>query len=269
VKVLSWEELGSGKRVGTPIAAAIGVFDGLHIGHRKLVGRVLGREGLVSTIVTFAENPKRFLSPATFQGELSTLDQRLSLIDSMGVDLCVLIDFSGDFSKLPGRQFLSMLRDGGDLRFLAVGSDFRCGHRLDTDAEDIRRFCAERSIGVELLSSVHWAGHPVSSSRIRKAILEGRLEDAANMLGRPYEIDLRDSLTSAEGRFVPAGGQARPPAGSYEAVVSYSVEPPASEARVVAESGADGSWSFFDTNAAGLPGSNPVGLRLVHLVSRE
>src|SRR5208337_4453660 len=139
VKVLTWDELRSG-RAASPIAAAIGVFDGLHIGHRELVGRVLERGGLERTVVTFEDNPKRMLSPESFRGALSTLDQKLALIDSAGVDLCVLIDFSGDFSKLPGRQFLSMLSDSAELRYLAVGSDFRCGHNLDTGAEDIREF---------------------------------------------------------------------------------------------------------------------------------
>ncbi|MGA2545677.1 MAG: FAD synthetase family protein [Rectinemataceae bacterium] len=269
MKILSWEEFGSGQSLGTPVAAAIGVFDGLHIGHRELVGRVLRREGLSSMIVTFAENPKRFFAPSTFHGVLSTLDQRLSLIASSGVHLCVLIDFSGDFSKLPGRQFLSMLRGSCDLRFLAVGSDFRCGYRLDTDAEGIKQFCAEHSIGVELLGSVHWAGHPVSSSRIRKAILEGRLEDAASMLGRYYEIDLRASRNLPSGRVLPTGGQAIPPAGLYEAAVSYAAELSAGAAQVVAELGSDGSWLISNTGAAGLSESSPVGLRLVRMVSRE
>jgi riboflavin kinase/FMN adenylyltransferase len=186
----------------------------------------------------------------------------------MGVDLCVLIDFSGDFSKLPGRRFLSLLRESGDLRFLAVGSGFRCGHRLDTDTEGIREFCAEASIGVELLDAVQWAGHPVSSSRIRKAILDGRLEDAGGMLGRPYEISLRGATLSAVGRRIPAGGQASPPAGSYEASVAFAEgssvngSPAAENDLGVVALWTDGSWSIP-------PGGDPVGLRLVRMLSRE
>jgi riboflavin kinase / FMN adenylyltransferase len=275
MKILTWGEFGWGWRRGGPIAAAIGVFDGLHIGHRELIGRVIGRSGLASMVVTFEQNPKLLLSPSTFHGELSTLNQKLSLIDSMGVDLCVLIDFSGDFSKLPGRQFLSMLSASGELRFLAVGSDFRCGHRLDTDAEGIRGFYAERSVDVELLSAVHWAGHTVSSSRIRRAILEGRLEDAAQMLGRPFEIDLRGARASASGRLFPTGGQASPPPASYEALVVLSAgestkdlraDGTRSESRVAAHLDAEGAWSFFNSGAHG---SIPIGLRLLHMVSRE
>jgi riboflavin kinase / FMN adenylyltransferase len=264
LKVIDWENLGELSRGGSSIAAAVGVFDGLHIGHRALIKRVLGRSGLASAVVTFKENPKLILSPSTFHGDLSTLDQRLELIESMGADFCVLIDFSGDFSKLPGRHFLSALADRGALRYLAVGSDFRCGHHLDTDARGIRAFCGERSIGVELLDAVGYAGHPVSSSRIRKAVLEGRLDDAASMLGRPYELDLRSTAYSGDGRFSLAGSQALPPAGAYEACLAsrggFGGE------RLVARLGSDGFWLM---GAGASEGLAPTGLRLLSLVSRE
>ena len=114
--------------LAAPFAATIGVFDGLHIGHRELVEEGARQGGLASAVLTFRENPKRISRPRRFHGELSTLAQRLELIDSMGVDLCVLIDFSGDFSKLPGRQFLSMLCAGGDAPLPRRRRDFRCGH---------------------------------------------------------------------------------------------------------------------------------------------
>jgi riboflavin kinase/FMN adenylyltransferase len=265
VKVLSWEELVGGRLSGLPFAATIGVFDGLHIGHRALVSRILGEDGLVSAVLTFAENPKRLLSPSTYQGGLSTLRQKLELIESMGVDYGVLIDFSGDFSKLPGRLFLSILRDCGELRYLAVGSNFRCGRGLDTDAEGIRDFCGD-SIGVELLDPVKWAGSEVSSSRIRKAILEGRLDEAARMLGRPYEIDLRDAEISQTGLAAPRGDQALPPRGVYEASLASDSGRGRSELRVLAEIDAEGRWSV-DGPGWAAPGA-PLGLALIRLVSR-
>jgi len=269
MKVIGWDELLSGHGSFGPMAAAIGVFDGLHLGHRALVGKVLGQGGLGSTVVTFEKNPKRILSPSTFHGELSTLEQRLALIDSMGVDLCVLIDFSGDFSKLPGRLFLSMLSERGELRLLAVGENFRCGHALDTNSQGIREFCDERSIQVELLRAVNWAGHPVSSSRIRKAVLEGRLDDAAHMLGRFYELDLRGARRLASNRLLPGGDQASPPSGEYEAWVSASGVSKLEEKPVLACLGEDGAWSIAGAGGKSLCDEAPSGLRLVRLVSRE
>jgi riboflavin kinase/FMN adenylyltransferase len=253
MRVLSWEEYVAGSLAETPFAATIGVFDGLHIGHRELIGRILGKPGIASAVLTFRDNPKRILSPHTHRGELSTLAQKLDLVESMSVDFCVLIDFSGDFSKLPGRAFLSILKDSGKLRFLAVGADFRCGRGLDTAAEDMRAFCEESSIGIELVDALRWAGHPVSSSRIRRAVAEGRLAEARAMLGRPYEIDLRSP-----------GSQALPPKGSYEAELDYG---PGSPGRaVVARLDAGGRWAFAADSGQG---REPLGLRLIDSVSRE
>jgi riboflavin kinase/FMN adenylyltransferase len=221
-------------------------------------------------VLTFEENPKRILSPANYHGELSTQDQKLSLIDSMGVDLCVLIDFSGDFSKLPGRKFLSMLSERGELRFLAVGSDFRCGYRLDTDAQAMREFFQESSIKVDLLSAVYWAGHPVSSSRIRKAIIAGHLEDAAQMLGRPYEIDLRGAGVLASQRIVPTGGQVSPPPGLYESQVSYNDGSRGLDSLTLAVAlDTDGGWSVPLKSFPQARASVLIGLSLIRMVSRE
>ena len=170
-------------------------------------------------MITFEKNPKRLLSPEGFRGDISTLDQKLSLLESAGVDLCVLIDFSGDFSKLPGRQFLSMLHDSGDLRYLAVGGDFRCGHRLDTDAEGVRQFL--RGLARSSWSrSAPCIGRGIQSARAgyRKAVVAGHLEDAAQMLGqtvrgRPPGMRLALGLG---GDSLRSGGQASPPPGPYE-----------------------------------------------------
>lgn len=263
MNVLSWEEFTGGYAPPTPLAAAVGVFDGLHAGHRALIGRVLGRHGLLKGVVTFRDNPKKVLRPATFHGQLSTLAQRLEELASLGVELCVLIDFSGDFSKLAGRKFLSLLRENGDLRYLAVGADFRCGHRLDTGAEEIRGFYAAFGVEAEILQPLLWAGHPVSSSRIRKSIAEGRLEDATAMLGRAYEIDLRSATRAGESALpfspAPEDGQVLPPQGAYrvlaESAGAYV------EARAVLSAG---TWSLE------LPGGiGAAAVRRMRLVSRE
>ena len=266
---MDWDEYVGGAFAQVPIALTVGVFDGLHLGHRALVGQILGRSGLSSLVLTFRENPKRILSPRTHGGELSSLGQKLELIESMGADFCALIDFSGDFSKLAGRRFLSILRDRGGMRFLAVGANFRCGRDLDVGVAEIGAFCEGSSVGFEVVPAVRWAGHPVSSSRVRKAVAEGRIEDANAMLGRPYEIDLRDS-PQAEGAGAWCRSQVKPPAGAYEAellsVGGREVSP------VMARFDADGRWSVAAVQGSWPKGASeppPVGLRLLKSVSRE
>lgn len=222
MKVLSWEEFSRGFNLEKPLAATVGVFDGLHIGHRELIGRVfLHGASRTKTVFTFRENPKLVLRPSSFHGSLSSLDQKLEGLEALGLDLCVLIDFSGNFSKLAGKQFLSILRERGRLEYIAVGANFSCGYKLDTHAADIADFYAGLGIRAEVLDPVLWEGHPVSSSRIRMALIEGRLADAAAMFGRNYEIDLRgiEGRGGDDGSLVLARprGIVLPPEGEYEA----------------------------------------------------
>ncbi|HOX33929.1 MAG TPA: FAD synthetase family protein [Spirochaetales bacterium] len=274
MRILSWDAfIGSepdGLKPGLdpeaasrPLAAAIGVFDGLHLGHRKLIGEVLAREGMVKGVFTFRENPKKSLRPSTFHGDLFTLEQRLETLSELGVELSVLIDFSGDFSKLAGRKFLSLLRDRGGLRFLAVGADFRCGYRLDTGSDEIRSQCAELGVEARILPSLAWAGKAVSSSRIRRAVLEGRLDEARVMLGRDFEVDLRGARFGTAGGILaiePGTEQLAPPSGRYEAELGEGDRSSRVEARW-----SGGAWSIEGAS----PGERPKALRLLRLVSRE
>ncbi|HET7838496.1 MAG TPA: FAD synthetase family protein [Rectinemataceae bacterium] len=268
MKVVDWEDFAPDPD-GLPLAAAIGVFDGLHLGHRALIDLVLSRGGMRRGVVTFRENPKKLLRPASFHGNLSTLSQKLELLESMALEICVLIDFSGDFSRMAGRKFLSLLRERGDLRYLAVGSDFRCGHRLDTGAHELREFFVAQGVEADILDPVLRTGHPVSSSRIRKAVVDGRLEDARGMLGRDYEIDLRGCRPGSGGNgslhFAPGGVQVAPPAGLYEAEL---VGP---DGRLATRAAFDGKGWEVEAgpgDGAAFP-AEPVALRVVRSVSTE
>jgi riboflavin kinase/FMN adenylyltransferase len=205
------------------LSATVGVFDGLHIGHRRLIECVFAHgDGRDTGVFTFTENPKKLLKPSSYHGALSSLEQKLEMLEALGLDLCVLIDFSGNFSKLAGRDFLSSLKDKGNLQYIAVGSNFSCGYKLDTHAHDIKDFYGPAGIGIDVLDPVLWEGHAVSSSRIRNAIRDGRIDDATAMLGRPYEIDLRRCGPGrlADGRWTCGRpeGIVLPPEGRYDAM---------------------------------------------------
>ncbi|HUW41577.1 MAG TPA: FAD synthetase family protein [Rectinemataceae bacterium] len=260
MNVISWQEFVSGAFEDPPIAATVGVFDGLHLGHRDLVSRVLSNSGTRSAVFTFRDNPKRSLRPGAFHGDLFSPEQKLEELERLGVEVCVQIDFSGDFSKLAGRIFLSLLAEKGGIRLLVIGSDFRCGHRLDTGVEEIVSYYAPLGIRTEVLDPVLWGGHPVSSSRIRRSVAEGRLDAAAAMLGRPYELDLRTAIRedSGLGGFTLAGAQVAPPAGMYDVVAAGRGFEESASASF------DGRVWMFETPQ----GRSCEALRLVRLVSR-
>jgi riboflavin kinase/FMN adenylyltransferase len=190
------------KSVSEGLAMAIGVFDGVHLGHQALIERIVGR-GPNPTIVTFRENPKKVLSriqkaetPSPYKGDLYSLKQKMEIFDSLGVKFLVLIDFSEEFSKLKGREFLDILGNKGKMAFLAIGNNFRCGFRQDTGADLARRINEEKGIPTELIPPVYLKaadGEPVSSSFIRSAVLAGDLKLASGLLGRNFALDLSDA----------------------------------------------------------------------------
>ena len=197
-------------------AMTIGVFDGLHLGHQALIKKITGR-GLTPTVVTFRENPARVISPAAYKGDIFSLKQKLSHLEQMGVKSLILIDFSLEFSKLDGWEFLALLEERGKMAYLAIGCNFRCGYRQGTGAEYIAEMNKKRGIPTELLQPVVLqrgnTAIPVSSSGVRAAINAGDLKMAAALMGRNFELDLSDM----EGQVYDIGSLCRiiPPSGEY------------------------------------------------------
>jgi len=206
--VISWEEyvgnrewgVGSGE---SPLALTIGVFDGVHRGHQSLILRICDSP-YVPTVITFRQNPQQILKPDAPTAEITNLGQKLRILEDLGVQLTVLIDFSIEFSKISGRVFIDLLLSR-PVQLIALGRNFRCGHRLDTGAEEIRSLAGGRSgvcdsedhspLEVWIAPPVMDEGQPVSSSRIRQALAAGRQAEAERLLGRPLGSQPIDKLS--------------------------------------------------------------------------
>jgi riboflavin kinase/FMN adenylyltransferase len=228
LQVIEWPSFLADSQPEFYSAITIGVFDGVHLGHQTLIESIV-RHGPNPTVITFRENPKKVLwrikgaeTSDSYKGDLYSLKQKTKVFDSLGVKFLILIDFSLEFSKLKGREFLDLLGKKGRMAFLAVGNNFRCGFRQDTDAVLARQINERKGIPTELVPPVYLqeavVNEPVSSSFIRKAILAGNLKLASELLGRNFSLDLSDlkSEYSESGyvydlcsvyRIVPAKGQ--------------------------------------------------------------
>ena len=200
LRIVEWTDFLENTACREPSAMTIGVFDGIHLGHRELIKRIVKR-GPNPTIVTFRENPKKIVSRETYDGDIFSLNQKIEIFEQLGIRSLILIDFSENFSKLTGRDFLDLLEDQGKMVFLAIGSNFRCGHQTDTDAGEIAEINSRKRIPTELVAPVElpsaFGTGPVSSSRVRSAILSGDLKMAAALLGRNFELDLSDIKPAA------------------------------------------------------------------------
>jgi riboflavin kinase/FMN adenylyltransferase len=169
---------------GKKTSMTVGVFDGVHRGHQVLIERVVSfNADYVPVVITFQITNNRE------QRNIQSFQERLSRFESLGIKITIVIDFTEEFRQMPGINFLEILLKYGNIGFFAVGNNFRCGYRLDTDAAAIQNFFASRNISVEIVPEVcHPAdglkgSQPVSSSRIRAAIAAGDITLAQAMLG--------------------------------------------------------------------------------------
>jgi riboflavin kinase/FMN adenylyltransferase len=191
MEILEWANfLKIPKSRQRPSAMTIGVFDGVHRGHAELIRRIVAK-GPCPTVITFRENPKKALAPVSYEGDIFSLGQKLEAFESLGAERAVLIDFSENFSKLKGEEFIDILEVKLNMSFLAIGNNFRCGFRQNTNAGFIKKMNEARGVETEIVPPVLEDSEPVSSSRIRAAIRAGDLSLAAALLGRDYGLDLR------------------------------------------------------------------------------
>jgi len=174
-----------------PAAVAVGNFDGLHLGHRRILARLCGlarRRGLRSLVLTFDPHPERALGKRTVR-MIDTPDQRLARLRGTCVDAVVVIPFDRAFAALDSQAFVqSVLRDMLGAREVVVGRGFRFGHDRRGDIPLLRRLGRQSGFGVHAVAPAVAGGRTVSSTAVRGLLLHGRVEEAAKLLGRPYEV---------------------------------------------------------------------------------
>ncbi len=200
--VATWEDLLAERTAAgpslreRPCHLTIGVFDGLHLGHRRLIAAVTGAGGPsaagkpLAVVVTFRRPPGHVLGRSDVPGLLLSLPQKLRRLAELGVGAAVLIDFSEEISTLSGRDFVDLLRGRLAIERIVVGPNFRFGRNRDADVRDLEAMLAASATHVQAIEPVRLRGEIVSSSRIRRAVREGALDLAAEMLDAPHEIDL-------------------------------------------------------------------------------
>ncbi|NLO35723.1 MAG: bifunctional riboflavin kinase/FAD synthetase [Clostridiaceae bacterium] len=171
---------------------ALGFFDGLHRGHAELVHTLLslcGLRGLTSAVFTFANHPEHVLKPDKPFAYLGTAEERLALLDEMGLDEAHLADFTPELAALSAGTFLEELIAGRFLaQLLVVGPDYRFGARGEGDVALLRTWTAKRGIELVVVDEVVMGAGKISSSRIRSLIQAGEVDQAATLLGRPYSL---------------------------------------------------------------------------------
>ena len=176
-----------------PSAVTIGKFDGMHLGHRAVVAALLdlARErALTSTVVTFDRNPLSLLRPGICPPALASNTQKLESLADAGVDATLLVHFDHEFSALTAAEFMKqILVDSLHAAVLLVGTDFRFGHGGEGTVETLRDFGRRHGIDVLVIDDVaRKDSRRVSSTSVRELIIEGKVAEAAVLLGALHSI---------------------------------------------------------------------------------
>jgi len=213
VQVIKWETL---QKEGLPISnnntsMTIGNFDGVHRGHKALIDIIIQYDkNLIPVVITFRYNLKKNIYP----GDILSFSQKIEIFENLGAAIVVVADLTESFRFISGVEFLRLLREHGKIGFLAIGSNFQCGYGRDLDAHKIREINSLSGIPTEIIETRLSDSHPISSSRIRSAIIKGNLKEAETMLGRRFILDIK-SPTSI-----------RPPQGTYKVLFHKELNTP-------------------------------------------
>ncbi|MGD2144742.1 MAG: bifunctional riboflavin kinase/FMN adenylyltransferase, partial [Anaerolineae bacterium] len=201
----------------------IGVFDGVHLGHQRIIKGLVEAAhatGNDAVAITFDPHPAALLSDGR-PPLLTTVGERIELMAELGLDTVVVYPFTDRVVHTAAADFVRDLTHHLRLAELWVGPDFTMGHKREGDIRFLRRLGAERGFELRVIEPVVWRGDIVRSSRVRQAVRHGDIEEATGCLGRPYRLsgvvvhgrgrghDLgvpTANISSPPNRLIPAGG---------------------------------------------------------------
>ena len=176
-----------------PTVLTLGVFDGLHLGHQRIMQTVAERAkavGAQATAITFDPHPRAVLHPESAPPLLQTLDQRLANFEVLGIEQAIVIPFDKEFASNPAEEFLrSVVHERLQAKEVYLGKGFAFGKGRGGNIELLRKLSAELGFVADEVPEIVLRGQRISSSAIRKLLSEGRVNLARRMLGRPYGIE--------------------------------------------------------------------------------
>lgn len=211
---------------GRKVCLAIGVFDGVHLGHQQIIRQTIAdarQHDAIALVLTFDQHPNAIVAPDRVPPLIYSPSQKLRAIESLGADALLIIRFDKAFSQQTGEEFIrGLARDLGKIQSICVGADFVFGQKRSGNVALLKKLGGELGFMVHGLSAVALDNQTVSSTRIREAIRAGDFDAASQMLGRPYAISGRvvegDKLGHQLGfptANLDATGLALPPDGVY------------------------------------------------------
>jgi riboflavin kinase/FMN adenylyltransferase len=177
--------------LGEKLHLAMGVFDGVHLGHQAVISaavKAAHRHGGLAGLLTFDPHPIRVIAPGKAPASLlETLDHKSRVVGGLGVKIFIPLHFDAAMAAMEATEFVARLT-AAPLCTIAVGEDWRFGNRRTGDVNLLRNEAQARGFRLEAVAPVMFEGDRISSTRIRQAIHDGNLDEAEHMLGRRYSV---------------------------------------------------------------------------------
>src|ERR1700693_1039098 len=185
-----------------PCAITIGNFDGVHLGHREILRRVIAiarKKGWKPAAVTFDPHPTNLVAPAEAPHLLTPPDQRARIMEQLGIEEVLIVPFTHEIANLSPEEFVrELLADKLKARAVVVGDNFRFGHRAAGDVQTLEELRTKYGFETEIVEPVVRRNRVISSTAIRRLIAAGEVSLACRMLGRPYPVE--GPVVRGEGR---------------------------------------------------------------------
>ncbi len=180
-------------KISRPTCLTLGVFDGLHLGHQRIMQTVVERAKVTETIptaITFDPHPRAVLHPENAPPLLQTLDQRLAAFEVLGIEQAIVIRFTKDFAAQKAEDFLrEIVYERLQAKEVYLGKGFEFGRNRGGNIELLKKMSAELGFFADEVSEIRLHGQRISSSKIRHLLSDGKVNLARRMLGRPYGVE--------------------------------------------------------------------------------
>jgi riboflavin kinase/FMN adenylyltransferase len=215
---------------------SIGVFDGFHLGHQRLIAELLRqaeKRKMVAGVVTFRHNPEKLLSHRNKLPFLMDISERLNLLKRAGVAMVIPLSFTPELAQLSARQFVTLLQKYLKMRGLVIGEDFALGKGREGDTATLHKIGQEMNFNVTVVPPLMINGEVVSSTTIRKALAAGEMLKVRSMMGRPFKLE--GKVVSGYGRGTGLGF----PTANIEVTSDHALPP----------DGVYTSWAHINGNA--------------------
>lgn len=176
---------------GRETVITIGVFDGVHRGHRHLLQRMfeLAGDSLIPIVITFSNHPAEVVNPDRTVNKIITPEEKVQLLYDAGVGRVICLEFTNELANLDANEFTALLVDCLKMRGIVTGPDFALGRNRSGNLEYLHRRGASLGFWVETVAPLELEGEAVRSRRVRNSLADGNVDGAEYLLGRPYATD--------------------------------------------------------------------------------